>query len=683
MIKSISLRNWKTHLGSRLEFVKGTNVIVGPMGSGKSSVMDAVSFALYGTFPSQAARRVSLEETIMDRPMKQERATVKLEFDYLGKDYAIERIVKRNSMNEAYLREGGRIISGPKPTDVNAKVWEILEVGYDLFSRAVYSEQNQIDYFLRLSPSQRKEKFDELLGLDRYERVRANAGTLFNRLKKNMDDRRAFLEELRKKFDGRQLAEYEKKILEKTKELAAKKTGFDSVGKEIERGEALLKRLDAGEKAHKTLSDSYIKFKSRADALKEHTEKAREKLRGTDVKKLSAQMQGLEKEIAAQEQERGNLKKQLDAVEKNLAELGEHRAVLRSALGQNARTAKGASSLGANCPVCKRPLGAHDRKKLETELEEENVRISKEIEKAEGHIQKALPQAEALRKKIEACGNGREGLAREIEAARRNLDALAELQEKEKALGGAQAETEAYRKELEKFAFDGNALSLQRNAASSLREKAAKLRAEIGADGELLRELEIGLARTREAAAQVQELEAQTARGNVSLEKLSIFISALKATQADLRNTMIETVNEAMDEVWGKVYPYGDLTSVKIAVQEGSYEVMVRQRSGEWARVEGILSGGERSSAALAMRIAVSLVLTQNLGWIILDEPTHNLDANAVRELSEMMRTHLPQLIDQIFIITHDKEMENAASGKLYVLEREKGSDGATRIAGE
>ena len=83
------------------------------------------------------------------------------------------------------------------------------------------------------------------------------------------------------------------------------------------------------------------------------------------------------------------------------------------------------------------------------------------------------------------------------------------------------------------------------------------------------------------------------------------------------------------------------------------------------------------------MRVATSLVLTQNLGWIILDEPTHNLDANAVRELSEMMRSHLPQLIDQIFIITHDKEMENAASGKLYMLEREKGNDGATRIVGE
>ncbi|HZX19940.1 MAG TPA: hypothetical protein VFF13_02915, partial [archaeon] len=105
-------------------------------------------------------------------------------------------------------------------------------------------------------------------------------------------------------------------------------------------------------------------------------------------------------------------------------------------------------------------------------------------------------------------------------------------------------------------------------------------------------------------------------------------------------------------------------------------------RNNEWVRVEGILSGGERSAVALTLRIAVSLVLTQNLGWIILDEPTHNLDANSINVLSEVMRMHLPELIEQIFLITHDKELENAASGKLYVLEREKEKDGPTKILG-
>jgi len=71
-------------------------------------------------------------------------------------------------------------------------------------------------------------------------------------------------------------------------------------------------------------------------------------------------------------------------------------------------------------------------------------------------------------------------------------------------------------------------------------------------------------------------------------------------------------------------------------------------------------------------------VLTQNLSWLILDEPTHNLDRQAVSTLGKIMREQLPELVEQIFIITHDREMENAASGSIYILKRDKENDGAT-----
>jgi len=71
-------------------------------------------------------------------------------------------------------------------------------------------------------------------------------------------------------------------------------------------------------------------------------------------------------------------------------------------------------------------------------------------------------------------------------------------------------------------------------------------------------------------------------------------------------------------------------------------------------------------------------VLAQNLSWLILDEPTHNLDTNAVEVMSEIMKEHLPQLVEQIFIITHDKEMERAASSTIHVLERDKGEESYT-----
>lgn len=683
MIKSISLRNWKTHLDSRLDFAKGTNVIVGPMGSGKSSLMDSISFALYGTFPSHNAKKVSLEETIMARPMKQEKAELKLWFDYNRKEYEVERTVKRSGTNEAYLRENGKLISGPKTTDVNNKVEEILEVNYDLFSRAIYSEQNEIDFFLKLAPSKRKEKFDELLGLDRYEKVRANAVTLTSRLKKIVEDRKAFLEEQKKKFDGKQLEDYEKKISEKNKEATEKIGEMGQTEQELKKKESTVKELEELEKEEKKLREEHIRTKSRLESVKEQIENSNKKIGGTDIKQIKEAFKEKEKKLEEFEQEKKSLKKETEEEEKILSEAREKKAALKNSLETNQRNSKNLDSLKGECPVCKRPLDKQHRQKLEKELEEETQKIAREISMIEEQLQKASHALTALRKKAEEREEGKEKLSKEIEELKKLIELHAELSEKEKQRKLLEGEVEKISTKISHSKFDEKKLLQERKEFLELREKNSRLRAEVSSTKELLKELEAGAQRIKEAQEQIKELEKQVALNGLATEKLSIFTSALKATQAELRSTMIETINEAMDEIWGKVYPYEDLQSVRIMVQEGSYEVMVKQRNGEWARVEGILSGGERSSAALTLRIAVSLVLTQNLGWIILDEPTHNLDANAVRGLSEMMRNHLPELIEQVFIITHDKEMENAASGRLYILEREKGSDGATRIIGE
>lgn len=94
----------------------------------------------------------------------------------------------------------------------------------------------------------------------------------------------------------------------------------------------------------------------------------------------------------------------------------------------------------------------------------------------------------------------------------------------------------------------------------------------------------------------------------------------------------------------------------------------------------GIASGGERSIAALALRIAFALVLAPQLRWLVLDEPTHNLDMKAVEDLALTLRDKIGEFVDQVFLITHDENLENAVTGSLYKLERKKEVDGVTKI---
>ncbi|MCD6478667.1 MAG: hypothetical protein J7L44_02145, partial [Candidatus Diapherotrites archaeon] len=158
---------------------------------------------------------------------------------------------------------------------------------------------------------------------------------------------------------------------------------------------------------------------------------------------------------------------------------------------------------------------------------------------------------------------------------------------------------------------------------------------------------------------------------------LGIFINSLKATQAELREALIDTINQAMNELWNNVYPYGDYTGLKLLTND-TYELVVRTNN-RWLPVEGTLSGGERSVAALVLRIATSFVLARNLNMLILDEPTHNLDERTVSVLADMIKNILPTFVEQIFLITHDKEMEKAASATLYLLERDKEQNGVTK----
>ncbi|MCL6089112.1 MAG: ATP-binding protein, partial [Candidatus Marsarchaeota archaeon] len=62
MLRSITLSNWRSHKHTRIPLSRGANLLVGPMGSGKSSLMDALCFALYGTYPKLGRREAKIEE---------------------------------------------------------------------------------------------------------------------------------------------------------------------------------------------------------------------------------------------------------------------------------------------------------------------------------------------------------------------------------------------------------------------------------------------------------------------------------------------------------------------------------------------------------------------------------------------------------------------------------------------
>ena len=162
------------------------------------------------------------------------------------------------------------------------------------------------------------------------------------------------------------------------------------------------------------------------------------------------------------------------------------------------------------------------------------------------------------------------------------------------------------------------------------------------------------------------------------ISDINTFVRVLRLTQDQLRQEFLSSVNAIMSRVWSELYPYNDFTGVRLAIDKDY--VLQLEEAGGWISVDGIASGGERSMASLALRIAFSLSFIPNLRWLILDEPTHNLDSNAIRQFVEVLRDRMESFAEQVFLITHDERISEGVEGSLYRLERNKSENEPTRV---
>ena len=167
LIEKVEMKNYLSHKNSEIGFSTGVNIIIGKNGAGKSSVVDAVRLALFGS--SDMERRiVSYRET---------EATVKFRFRHNSHEYEIIRIIenkngKENTKRAIIYRDGVRL--GEGVTEVNQAVERELEMGRTAFINSVYVKQGDIDRLITSTPAQRKDVMSEIIGLKDYERALKN-----------------------------------------------------------------------------------------------------------------------------------------------------------------------------------------------------------------------------------------------------------------------------------------------------------------------------------------------------------------------------------------------------------------------------------------------------------------------------------------------------------------------------
>jgi exonuclease SbcC len=662
MITKIKLSNWRSHLNTELTFSRGVNALIGIMGSGKSSITEAISFGLFGTSPILNSRKITIEEMLTNKP-QQSKGMVEIEFVINGKRYTVRRSIEKGKITEAELRENGNLLEVGS-TAVTREIERIFGLDYDLFSKAIYSEQNGLDHFLRMPKGSRIEHIDRMLKLDKFERAREGAVNLANKVRQKREQMIKWISQLEAENLEQKIENIEKEIeiLSKQKEkILNEKVGISKFVAELKQKVSLFEQKEKD--LHKLEKD---KERYRAALAEMRTMYDFEKIDKEDIEK---KIKNFEKEIADLENKAKIVDEQIEIDRSKIAELNNRARNLEEAISN-------INNLTAICPVCESPINSEKKEDLLKKRIKEQIDIKKEIEKITIRLKDNKTRQNELLKILKEKNFEKSDLVHELDRLEELKKIAQRAKDYEQKLVIIENEISKLENEIEKIDIKNLRTELDEFIGKE-KELTARL---IGIDERIVDKRK-NLFDLNKRLDILQSYKTELAADEQIIKNLSEFTKVLKLTQTQLRDEFVKTVNWIMDQIWTELYPYTDFESVRL-IYDDDYILQLKERDRGWVYVDGIASGGERSMACLALRIAFAHTFSPVFKWLILDEPTHNLDSQAITQLTEILRDRIDQFAEQVFLITHEEKLSEGLTGMIYRLERDKSRGGPTKVVG-
>jgi exonuclease SbcC len=525
--------------------------ITGPTGVGKSSLIDAIVFALYGQVPRVGDDYKQLISH------GSERLSVMLEFAVGGERYRVVRTARPDRPSQQRLERITAEAALPladRVREIRAEVDRILGLDYDGFTRSVVLPQGQFDAFLKGEPKERRKILVALLDLGVYERMQqlanqrsasARAEAEFIRRQLETDFASATREALEQKKVELEAAESCARQAEASLSSLAEAATLAQQARVLRKERAGLARDHESETrrletARATL-DSAGRTRKELDAELEALEAQKREQRFDEARhavllagrpraeQLVALEQGLRRTTKAVAEKRrglGQARESVAQAEKALPELEKAEADAREgeraarAEREEAHREHAALALrqglkpGDPCPVCARPVNT-----LPKGQEPALDAVEKRLEKATAAARAAQEKAQQARLAMEQKKARAESLARELEQV--------EAQEKEARALAADAQTA-----LAQAGFEGAG----RDAAALVRSIEEEMRALEGA-----RKARAGIeAKLKEAEQRRARLDAEVAAAAAQRDVLQSRISDLEGKRAQADQSLEE-----------------------------------------------------------------------------------------------------------------------------------------------
>ena len=186
-LKNIKLSNIRSYEDAEINFPTGSTLLSGDIGSGKSTILLATEFALFGT------RRKGLSGASLLRNGK-DKGSVELNFEVQEKNIVIKRNLSRGK--KTISQEAGYIIIDGKRKDLSTVELkqqiinllnypqEVLTKSKDLIYRyTVYTPQEEMKLILLENPSERLDILRRVFGIEKYKTIINNTKFFVSKIK--------------------------------------------------------------------------------------------------------------------------------------------------------------------------------------------------------------------------------------------------------------------------------------------------------------------------------------------------------------------------------------------------------------------------------------------------------------------------------------------------------------------
>jgi len=662
LLKKLRIKNIRSYKEQEINFPEGSVLLMGDIGSGKTSVLLAIEFALFGLQPGQKGNSLLRNS--------EEEARVELEFEIDEKTIKIERKIQKGSKSisqaDCSITINNERFEG-SVTEIKNKILTILNYPpefakktNDLYKFTVYTPQEEMKQIISESNDTKLNTLRHVFGIDKYKRIEENTEIITAKLRQEIRIKEAEMGsiESRKQAKSEKESQKENRKIELSKaesEISEIQKIKESKQQEIE---LLAKKMQEKNKLENEKDKSELTLNNKKDMLITYDK---------EIKNLNEQIKSAGN-ISFKESEIEAMKNHIKVQDQIIKELNDSFIRLTTQIQSNEMQIKELVKLRDKisaldkCPTCLQIVGGDyknnivqkavsELRVLESETNtkrKEKIEIEKKLDSSRKLLEEhrlSLSRLEVLKVRIEGVKE-KEARAKNIE--KQKISVLADIDLIRKHIEGLESllkEFEAYDLVYEKKNREFKDIAQKEN---QLVGKKAGINAEI-----------------KFLEKQILDLENEIKK----IEELGLKLNRMRELEFWLNNKFLEFVLHTEKNVMLKLREdfsnlfsnwFSVLVSDTMSVRlDESFSPIIQQN--DYEINYSYLSGGERTAVALAYRLALNQTINSLLSKIktrdivILDEPTDGFSDSQL----DKMRDVLQQLkVRQLILVSHEQKIE-------------------------